>query len=138
MKLIETYEHTAPDYNPFLIGPRWQVAIINYTDFETVDRIERLDVHYLTDETFVLLKGHSALIAAQIGEGDRLTFEVIDLEPNKVYNIPKGVWHRMTMQPGSQVLIVEDAETHLRDFEFYYLTDDQKLQLREAVAAVVG
>ncbi len=137
MKLIETYEHDAPDYNPFLIGPRWQVAMINYTDFETVGKIERLDIHYHTDEAFVLLEGHSALIGAEIVD-DKITYEVTDLQPNKVYNIPKGVWHRMTMQPGSKVLIIEDSDTHLGDFAFYYLSDEQKKQLKEAVAKVIG
>lgn len=132
MNIIDAYEHTGEGYNPFLITGRWQVALMNYTDFETVARIERLDVHHKTDEVFVLLKGHSALIAAQIN-GDDVTYEVVDMKPNVVYNIRREVWHRMTMQPGSQVLIVEDNDTHLGDFEFYYLSPKQKQQLVKAV-----
>lgn len=136
MKIIDAYEHTGEGYNPFLITGRWQVALMNYTDFETVERIERLDVHHQTDEVFVLLRGHAALIAAEIN-GDEITYEVVDMEPNKVYNIRCEVWHRMSMQPGSQVLIVEDNDTHLGDFEFYDLSPAQKKQLTEAVRQAI-
>ncbi len=29
-KLIEEYRHSKEGYNPFLIGPKWQVAQLNY------------------------------------------------------------------------------------------------------------
>jgi hypothetical protein len=29
-KLIEEYRHSKEGYNPYLIGPKWQVAQLNY------------------------------------------------------------------------------------------------------------
>jgi hypothetical protein len=37
------------------------------------------------------------------------------------------------MQAGSQVLIVENNNTHVGDFEFYNLTEKQQQQLQEVV-----
>lgn len=135
MKIIDIYDHTEEGYQPLLITDRWQVALLNYSDFETVDRIDRLDIHHQTDEVFVLQKGHAVLIAAEI-RGEEITYETVDMQPGKVYNIRREVWHRIHMQPGSQVLIVEDKDTHVGDFEFYDLSADQKHRLVEAVARV--
>ena len=40
------------------------------------------------------------------------------------------------MQPGSRVLIVENCNTHLGDFEFYDLSAEQIAALRETVVKV--
>ena len=132
MNLIELYKHTESGYNPFLIREQWQVAILNYAPEETLEAIDKLDVHYETDEVFVLLAGNAVLIAASI-DSDIVCYEAIDMKPNIVYNIPRNVWHKIAMQPESSVLIVENQNTHVGDFEFYPLNEAQKNDLREAV-----
>jgi len=41
------------------------------------------------------------------------------------------------MDPGSQVLIVEDSDTHKGDFEFYDLSSAQKERLRSQVGTLI-
>ncbi len=137
MNLIERYKHTENGYNPFLIREQWQVAILNYTPEETLEAIDKLDVHYETDEVFVLLAGNAVLIAASIDNGT-VSYEAIDMKPNIVYNIPRNVWHKIAMQQESSVLIVENQKTHLGDFEFYPLNEAQKNDLRDAVVSAQG
>ena len=60
------------------------------------------------------------------------------MQPGIVYNIRREVWHKIAMQPGSQVLIIENNDTHLNDFEFFELTESQKSQLRECVTKIVS
>ncbi|MDR1182382.1 MAG: hypothetical protein LBL13_10445 [Bacteroidales bacterium] len=132
MKLIDYYQHERQGYNPFLITDRWQVALLNYAPAEALEAIDKLDVHHHTDEVFVLLQGRSALIAAEIKNGI-ISYEVIAMQPNVVYNIPKNKWHKIAMLEESQVLIVENNNTHLGDFEFYNLNEMQKKQLRDVV-----
>jgi mannose-6-phosphate isomerase-like protein (cupin superfamily) len=132
MKLIDYYQHESQGYNPFLVTDRWQVALLNYAPAEALDAIDKLDVHHHTDEVFVLLRGRSALIAAAI-KNDIISYDVIDMQPNVVYNIPTNRWHKIAMLEGSQVLIVENNNTHLSDFEFYPLNEIQKKQLRDTV-----
>lgn len=104
-------------YAPFLIGDKWQVAFLNYAPEEALESIVKLDVHHYTDEVFVLLDGRAALIGAQVDDGG-VAYEAVDMRPLCAYNIRRGVWHKIAMQPGSRVLIVENCNTHLGDFEF--------------------
>ncbi len=128
MGLIEKYSADGQGYHPFLIRPQWQVALLNYAPEESLEAIEKIDIHYQTDEAFVILEGRAALIAATIGDGE-VSFEAVDMQPNIVYNIPKDVWHKIAMYPGSKVLIIENKDTHLGDFEFYNLSSEQKNDL---------
>lgn len=132
MKLIDQYVHAAEGYCPSLIAGKWQAAFLNYADAESLGAITKLDIHHLTDEAFVLLKGHVTIIAAAIKD-DIITWETIDMVPNTIYNIPKETWHKVAMEPGSSLLIVEDSYTHLSDFEFYELSEAQKSDLCNAV-----
>lgn len=135
LKLIDAYDYAGTGYAPFLIGDKWQVAFLNYAPEEALESIVKLDVHHLTDEVFVLLDGRAALIGARIRDG-RVVCEAVDMQPVRAYNIRRGVWHKIAMQPGSRVLIVENSNTHLGDFEFYDLSAEQIASLRETVAKV--
>ena len=49
MKLIELYQYENEGYNPSLISEVWQVAFLNYAEAESLERIDKLDIHYKTD-----------------------------------------------------------------------------------------
>ena len=83
----------------------------------------------------MLLDGRAALIGAQVDDGG-VAYEAGDMRPLCAYNIRRGVWHKIAMQPGSRVLIVENCNTHLGDFEFYDLSAEQIAALRETVVKV--
>lgn len=136
MKIIDCYKHEGQGYNPFLINDKWQIAFLNYAPAESLEAIDKLDIHHHTDEAFVLLRGKSVLIAATIDK-DVIEYETIDMQLNVAYNIRKNVWHKIAMSEGSQVLIIENENTHLGDFEFYPLSENQKQQLRDAVNAAI-
>lgn len=127
-KIIEKYTHKKVGYNPFLIGPKWQVAQLNYEPETNPDDITFVEVHRHTDETFLLMAGQAVLIAAEIKE-DKITFEVINMEPKAVYNLPKGCWHNIAMSTDAEVSITEDANTHLTDCEFHQLNEEEQKEL---------
>lgn len=131
-QLIERFSHTDEGYMPSLITGPWQAAFLNYAPAEALEAITKLDIHHLTDEAFILLKGHVVLIAAsQSGQG--VDFEVTDMVPEIIYNIPRETWHKVAMEPGSSLLIVENALTHQADFEFLDLSDEEKRTLCQVV-----
>ncbi|WP_203256939.1 cupin domain-containing protein [Hyunsoonleella ulvae] len=132
--VIEQYKVEANGYHPFLIREGWQVAQLNYMPEQHIDNIKKLDVHFLTDEVFILLKGEAVLIGAEI-EGDSVTFEAELLKPNITYNIPANVWHNIAMKEGSEIIIVEKSDTHISDFEFFQLNDTQIAELKQKVTA---
>ena len=130
--MIETYKIEGEGYHPFLIREGWQVAQLNYQEEQHIDNIKKLDVHLKTDEVFVLTKGASVLIAAKI-ENEIPIFNVELMEQHKVYNIPQGMWHNIAMEKGSEVIIIEKANTHVSDFEFFPLSEDKLIELKEKV-----
>lgn len=130
--MIESYTITDKGYHPFLIRDGWQVAQLNYVPEQDIDNITRLDVHHETDEVFILLQGHAVLIAAAV-EGKEVTFEMELMEPNKTYNIPKGLWHNIAMTEECQLIIVEKSNTHISDFEHHDLTVKQCKEMRNSV-----
>lgn len=133
--MIESFNIKEHGYHPFLIKDGWQMAQLNYTEDQYIDQITKLDVHLKTDEVFVSLEGNAVLIAASIINGEPV-FEVTFMLPNIVYNIPKGRWHNIAMEPGSEVLIVEKSNTHISDFEFFPLSEKKQQELKSMVNAL--
>ncbi|WP_185154126.1 hypothetical protein [Fulvivirga sp. M361] len=132
MNRLEKYSNKLPGYHPILIREGWQVAQLNYMEEQDVMNIKRIDVHRQTDEVFWLQKGQVALITAELNDGKPKFYAELML-PEVVYNIPENVWHNIAMTPGSEVVIVEKSNTHLADFEFFDLSDQECLELKETV-----
>jgi hypothetical protein len=135
IKLIEDYRHDKEGYNPYLIGPKWQVAQLNYEPGLAPDTISKIDIHYKTDETFLLMDGQAVLIAARMVEG-KPEFEVVNMKPKVLYNIPRECWHNIAMSEDAEVLITEDANTHLDDFGFYHLKNEEKKKLSQLIKSI--
>jgi hypothetical protein len=134
-KLIEEYRHSNEGYNPYLIGPKWQVAQLNFLPDLAPNAIKKIDIHHNTDETFLLMAGQAVLIAAEIQQ-NRIQYEVINMKPKVLYNIPKGCWHNVALSNDAEVLITEDANTHLGDYEFHYLKEEDQRKLYELIDSV--
>ena len=131
MKLIEEYRHDSQGYDPTFISERWQVAFLNYAPAEALESIVKLDIHFRTDEVFVLLEGRAVLIAATIAES--ITYDLVDMKPGIIYNIPKNTWHKIAMYEGSKVCIIEKDNTHVSDFAFHNLSAREQKDLQQAV-----
>lgn len=133
MSPLEKYEIKQEGYHPFLIREGWQVAQLNADENQKVENITKLDIHYQTDEVFILLKGSVVLITGTINNENQPLIETELMKQGITYNIPKNTWHNIAMEDGSEVIIVEKSNTHLSDFEFLQLTKEQQKELRKKV-----
>lgn len=95
-----------------------------------------MEVHYSTDEVFVVLKGAAVLIASE-GMAHGFGFKTVRMLERVVYNIPKGVWHSIVMKEDAEVLIVEDANTHLGNYELSELSSEQQKELKMAIKSLI-
>ena len=122
--LIEIREHNEPDYKPMVDYGAWRVALMNYTSDLTPDKINRMQKHTETDEVFVLMTGRCILF---IGEGEESVTKVhaVDMEPYKLYNVKRGVWHSHTFSKDARVLIVENMDTVVENSPFVPLSESQ-------------
>lgn len=108
-ELFEILEYKENGYQPILSCRDWRVAILNYHEELLPQNINNFQKHSLTDEAFVLLKGHCILFVAEDETLEKI--EAIKMEPEKVYNIKQGTYHTHTLSEDAMVLIVEADDT---------------------------
>lgn len=127
-KLLEIRGYKGTGYKPLIDYDKWRVAILRYCEELLPKNIDKMQRHNETDEVFVLLEGRCILF---IGEGnDTLTsITGIDLEPQKIYNVKRGVWHSHTLNNEASVLVVENCDTTIQNSPKMPLDEDQCRQI---------
>ncbi len=130
-KLLDVKEYTEEGYSPVVDYCEWRVAVLNYCDELLPRNITKMQRHDETDEVFVLLKGEFVLY---IGEGEQEIEKIhaVKLEPFKMYNVKKGIWHTHTLSKDASVLIVENRNTNLSNSPEIDLDKNQR-KLLEAL-----
>ncbi len=123
--LIEIRDYNGEGYRPLIDYASWRVAIMRHCDSHLPEKIERVERHVETDEVFVLLAGRATLF---VGDGDpgaqRLLPQV--MEPLKLYNVKRSIWHTILFSRDASVLIVENRDTGSRNSQFAPLTPEQR------------
>lgn len=111
---VEIYDYRGENYRTAVRFGKWRVAYLNYGDEFDEKNFVKIERHNESDEVFVLLDGKATLI---IGE----ELNRIEMEPHKMYNVPKGVWHHIFTYKDASVLIVENEDTGVENSEFLYI-----------------
>ena len=128
--LIEIKEYQDSGYKPVIDYGEWRVAVLNYCDELLPENIDKMQKHNQTDEVFVLLKGKCMLFMA---EGDQEIGEIYgqEMEPYKMYNIKRSVWHTHTLSKEAMVLIIENRDTDLDNSPEIDLKEKEKNRIIE-------
>lgn len=84
---VETFAYEGPELRT-CTNDKWLVAIKNWRKANDVENISRLEVHFKTDEQFILLAGSAVLIYAENLDG-RSAIHVKKLEAGKVFQVPR-------------------------------------------------
>jgi hypothetical protein len=126
--LLEIRSYEGAGYQPLIDYDKWRVAILRYCDELLPERILAMQRHNETDEVFVLLEGRCILF---LGEGNDTITSItgIDLEPRKIYNVKRGVWHSHTLNNDASVLIVENRDTTIQNSPKKLLNDNQRRRI---------
>lgn len=124
-ELIEVLAYDGEGYRPLVDYAGWRVAILRYIDELKPENITFFERHNETDEVFVLLAGRCILFAA--AEDGQI--QVADMQPHKIYNMKKGVYHSHTLSEDAVVLVVENQDTGAENSERLYLSPQQMRQL---------
>jgi len=122
---IETLKWQGPGYQPLVFFGGWQVAVLNWENSMAPDHICEIERHCETDEVFILGQGKTVLYT----ESDH-SFQMIDMEPGVIYNVPKGTWHNLVATKDASLWIIENRDTHLHDTEIRTLEAIEKEQVR--------
>lgn len=134
-QFMEVLEYTGIGYQPILAHRDWRIAILNYHPELLPENMLNFQKHMLTDESFVLLKGHCILFLA---EDETLeTIHSVDMEPGKLYNIKAGTFHTHTLTEDAMVLIVEGDDTCDDNSPQVFLDDAMRERMCQLTAEVV-
>ena len=111
---------------------KWMVGIKNWKPMNDIANINNLERHNETDELFSLLKGKCTLLFAnETAEG--LKIEALPMEPLKVYNIPRSLWHNTVTQHDTKLALIEDSSTGSANSDNLDLTEAQIAEVRRLV-----
>ena len=126
--LLEVKTYTAAGYKPVIDFGAWRVALMRSCTDCLPQNIKHFGCHDETDEVFVLLQGRCILFVAD-GHETIGTIHAQDMEPGKVYNVKRSVWHSHTFDPDALVLIVENRDTCGTNSRDCNLTTPQRKQV---------
>ncbi len=102
---MEIFTYTGQDFKAVLESGEWKIGILRWSERFSAFRI--MERHLLTDEVFVLLEGTASLYESEDGS----CFTRQEMQKNRVYNIPKNIWHHITVSENATVLVVENRNT---------------------------
>ncbi len=132
---MEVLEYTGIGYQPILAHRDWRIAILNYHPELLPENMTNFQKHMLTDESFVLLKGHCILFIAEDETLEQI--HPVDMEPGKLYNIKAGTYHTHTLTEDAMVLIVEGDDTCDDNSPKVLLDDAMRARMGALTAEVV-
>lgn len=127
----EVFSYDGIGYQKLMVYKDWRIAILNYIDELEIENLSYVEAHHETDEAFILLKGEATLIFADVENSKITGFTKLNLEPNKVYNIKKNIYHTHTLSKDCQLLIVEEENTSDFNSHRIYFNDHTKKELKE-------
>ena len=113
---------------------KWMVGIKNWKPMNDIANINNLERHNETDELFILLNGQCTLLYAN-ETADGLDIQAVRMEPLKVYNIPRTLWHNTVTQRDTKLALIEDSSTGSANSDVLDLTEAQIARVRELVGA---
>ena len=113
---------------------KWMVGIKNWKPMNDIANIDNLERHNKTDELFILLNGQCTLLYAN-ETADGLDIQAVRMEPLKVYNIPRTLWHNTVTQRDTKLALIEDSSTGSANSDVLDLTEAQIARVRELVGA---
>lgn len=129
-QLIQVTQYDEPGIGGEITGRgnTYTVLLLNYLPRLHYSCIADMQRHTETDECFILLQGKAILFAAE-GEQTPGQLQHYVLEPGKVYNVPRGIWHTQAMTEDAKILLVENTGTVVENSPRCPITQEQKDQI---------
>ncbi len=126
---IAVYEFAGEGMQRVFENEKWTVGIKNWKPANDVTGIDCLERHNKTDELFVLVEGACTLAYANETQKG-LEFGVVNMKPDKVYNIPATLWHNTITQKDTKMILIEDSNTSMNNSDILELSEDQISKIR--------
>lgn len=133
MMKIQSYEFSGQGMSRVYENEKWTVGVKNWKPMNDISGIDRLERHNETDELFVLLQGKCTLVFANENH-DGIMIDYVRMEPFKVYNIPKALWHNTITEQNTKLLLIEDSSTSSQNSNEMMLSTNQIDEIKSRYA----
>ena len=60
-------------------------------------------------------------------------FSKVEMEPNKVYNIPATLWHNTITKKDTKMILIEDSNTGMDNSDIYKLSEAEIAEIQKLV-----
>ncbi len=130
MKYYERYEFSQNGYKKLFNFNNWRVATLEYVEAIDSSDIDYLECHYETDEAFILIEGNCRMAFFKNNDPTSKEFQIIDLEPQRIYRVLKGVYHAHRISKDAKIVLVEEESTADYNSHRVYLSDEQRGVIR--------
>lgn len=114
----------------------WRVAFLNSATEYLPENIDFAQYHRDTDEVFVLISGACTLISFGTDACALSSPKAIRMQPGRMYNVRRGVWHTHALDPETKVLIVENQDATNENSPILTLDAKMRKALMRACALV--
>lgn len=128
-ELVQVREYSGEGYKPLVDYDTWRVAILRFIEELRPENLKYLECHLETDEVFVLLSGQCTLFIGVLDNEGVSRIESISMEPLKLYNIRKGVYHSHILSQDATVVIMENRDTAADNSRRINLTEAQRAKI---------
>ena len=135
--LITGIEHKQEGLLRAVITDSWMIQFLNYMPRLSPDMIVTMQKHLLSDESFILLNGKAILYISE-AENFPDQIEGVVLYPEKLYHVPKGMWHALILSEDAKLLIVENSDTTPENSPKVELTAEQKKYIKTHAFSVLN
>lgn len=129
---ILNYEFSGEGMARVYENAKWMVGLKNWKPANDISGIDCLERHNETDELFILLSGSCVLLQGNEIAG-KLELRAVNMEPMKVYNIPRGLWHNTVTRKDTKLALIEDSSTSAANSEVLKLDEAQRAHVRSLV-----
>ena len=132
-RLIETYFHLGPGYEPFVVCEDRKAAQLNFLPELRAAHVPHVERHM--DEVFILCQSGDILVAAESSAAG-LRFKAVAMKLGLTYNIQAGVWHNIGVTLDDLIIIVERDNTHRTDVKHCHFTQRDKFAWDRTIACL--
>ena len=138
MKSIQSFQHDTEGINEVYNNGNWLISIKNWRALNDIANISRLEIHYTTDEQFVLLAG-SAVLLYCYGFSEIDEIQVVKIEPGKVYNVPTGLWFNNVLSQDCKLIYIENSNAAENcNSEYRDMTEAQRVSVQTKIRSVMS
>ena len=108
--MIEINNTYTPGFCGMTESDTWKVVFV--TPAPVYGPLQEMKRHNDTDEVFVLIRGTATMYTL---ENDQVVS--FPMEPDTVYNIRKGTWHHLHLQPDAFLIAAENSNISIQNTE---------------------